>query len=189
MKMNKRTIALLVALLVAALALGGIWLATRGEKQTPAPAPAAPAEPTPAEPTPAEPAPAEPAPAEPAPAEQAPTEPAPAETPEPAPAPETPESVTIQVQLVYDDVDKTLEVTTHEETLAGALQAAELITESSDSAFGIYITGIDGRTADSMAQEWWCITKDGEMTETGADGVMIAEGDHYELTLKVGYDF
>ncbi|MGX8699259.1 MAG: DUF4430 domain-containing protein [bacterium] len=105
------------------------------------------------------------------------------------PEEETPAGIGITVEIIYDDVDKEIPLTTHETTLAGALVEATLVTEYSDSAFGMYITGVDDRDADSAAQEWWCITKDGEMTETGADGIVLAEGDHYELTLKVGYDF
>ena len=39
-----------------------------------------------------------------------------------------------------------------------------------------------------MAQEWWKLTKDGEMVNTSADATPIADGDHFELTFMVGYD-
>ena len=47
---------------------------------------------------------------------------------------------------------------------------------------------MDGETADESKQEWWKLTKEGEMVNTGADVTPIADGEHYELTLTVGYD-
>lgn len=95
---------------------------------------------------------------------------------------------TITVEIKYDEVDKEVKITTDAETLADALREKNLI-EGSESEYGLFITGVDGRTADDSKQEWWSITKDGEMTPTGADTTMIADGEHYELTLMVGYDF
>ena len=43
---------------------------------------------------------------------------------------------------------------------------------------------MDGVTADAEKQEWWCITKNGEQLNTGADQTPIADGEHYELTLS-----
>ena len=95
---------------------------------------------------------------------------------------------TVTVEIKYDEVDKEVKITTSAETLADALREKNLI-EGSESEYGLFITGVDGRTADDSKQEWWSITKNGEMTPTGADTTMIAEGEHYELTLMVGYDF
>ncbi|MBQ6756743.1 MAG: DUF4430 domain-containing protein [Oscillospiraceae bacterium] len=95
---------------------------------------------------------------------------------------------TITVEIKYDEVDREVKITTGAETLADALREKNLI-EGSESEWGLFITGVDGRTADDAKQEWWSITKDGEMTPTGADTTMIADGEHYELTLMVGYDF
>ena len=38
------------------------------------------------------------------------------------------------------------------------------------------------------AQEWWKLTKGGEMVNSSADSTPIADGDHFELTFTVGYD-
>lgn len=56
-----------------------------------------------------------------------------------------------------------------------------------DSDYGFFITEVNTRTADDTKQEWWCITKDGADVNTGVDQTPIADGDHYELTLKTGY--
>ena len=54
-------------------------------------------------------------------------------------------------------------------------------------AYGMFITTVDGETADDTNQEWWCITKGNEQLNTSADQTPIADGDNYELTLTVGY--
>ena len=41
---------------------------------------------------------------------------------------------------------------------------------------------------DEGAQEWWKLTKGGEMVNSSADSTPIADGDHFELTFTVGYD-
>ena len=48
--------------------------------------------------------------------------------------------------------------------------------------------GSDGETAEESAQEWWKLTKGGEMVNTGVDATPIADGDAFELTFMVGYD-
>ena len=50
------------------------------------------------------------------------------------------------------------------------------------------MTTVDGESADSAKQEWWCFSKDGEMLSTGIDGTHIADGESYEITLTVAYD-
>ena len=62
------------------------------------------------------------------------------------------------------------------------------IMEENQSSYGLYILTADGETANEMKQEWWRLTKAGEELMTGADEVVIADGEHYELTLTVGYD-
>ena len=42
-------------------------------------------------------------------------------------------------------------------------------------------------TADESLQQWWCITREGEMLSTGADQTPITDGEQYELTLTEGY--
>ena len=94
---------------------------------------------------------------------------------------------TITVAVVHkDESQKEFKITTTAENLRGALEQENLV-QGSDSEYGLYIETVDGETADSANQEWWAVTKDGAMTETGVDGIMIADGEHYELTLTVGW--
>lgn len=94
---------------------------------------------------------------------------------------------TITVEVVHGDgTEKDFEILTYAETLRGALDQAALI-DGTESDYGIYILTVDGETADESLQQWWSITQDGEMTAYGADDQVIADGEHYELTLVTGW--
>ncbi|MGM9522426.1 MAG: DUF4430 domain-containing protein [Oscillospiraceae bacterium] len=92
----------------------------------------------------------------------------------------------ISVEIIYDDVDKTVTISTDEEYLRGALEQESLIA-GTESEWGLYITEVDGRVADDSKQEWWCITEGGVMTDTGVDATVIEDGDSFELTLTTGW--
>ena len=93
----------------------------------------------------------------------------------------------ITVVVVHKDkTEKTFNYKTDAETLGALLKEKNLVS-GTDSEWGIMIDTVDGETADSANQEWWCITKGGEMLSTGADSTNIADGEKYELTLTVGW--
>ena len=87
-----------------------------------------------------------------------------------------------------DEASKDFKIKTDREYLGEALQDEKLV-DGTMSEYGLFITTVDGYTADDANQEWWCITKDNGMVNTSADTTPIADGDHFELTLKTGYDF
>ncbi len=93
----------------------------------------------------------------------------------------------IMVEIIIPDTD-TKEFTLHTdvEYLSQALEEENLI-KGDTGEYGLYITEVNGRIADNSKQEWWCFTKSGEDVYTGADQTPIADGDHYEITLKTGY--
>lgn len=62
------------------------------------------------------------------------------------------------------------------------------VVEDNQGPYGLYILTADGETADKGAQEWWCITKGGAEVMYSASEQPIADGEHYELTLTVGYE-
>lgn len=96
---------------------------------------------------------------------------------------------TVTVQVIHGDgSDKSFELNTQEAYLGAALVEGGVV-EDNQGPYGLYILTADGETADEAAQEWWQITKDGEKLNTGADSTPIADGEHFELTLTVGYDF
>ena len=85
-----------------------------------------------------------------------------------------------------DGSEKEFAIATDEVTLRGALEQEKLI-EGNESEWGLYVLTVDGETADEAQQQWWCLTKDGEMTATGVDDTVIADGEHYEFTLTTGW--
>lgn len=94
-------------------------------------------------------------------------------------------AVTIQVTH-KDGSSKDFTLHTDQEFLGRALVEGEVV-EDNQSAYGLYILTVDGETADENNQEWWQVTRNGEYLMTGADETPIADGEHYELTLTVGW--
>lgn len=69
----------------------------------------------------------------------------------------------------------------------GEVLTDEGLAEGTEGPYGLFITTVDGETADESKEQWWCITKDGENVNTGADQTPIEDQDQFELTLKEGY--
>ena len=94
----------------------------------------------------------------------------------------------IDVTIVHKDGNTNdFLIESDEEYLRGALENVELIA-GEESEYGLYILTVDGETADESNQEWWCITKGGEMINYGVDEQPIADGEAYEITLMTGWD-
>jgi hypothetical protein len=93
--------------------------------------------------------------------------------------------IVVEVAIPEEET-KEFTLNTDVEFLRQALEEKELI-KGSESEFGLFITEVDGRVVDDTKQEWWCITKDGENVFTGVDETPIADGDHFEITLTIGY--
>lgn len=107
--------------------------------------------------------------------------------------PTTSGSKTITVS-VFDtagstEASNTATITTDEEYLRGALEQEDsgISISGSESEYGLFVTTVDGVTADDSKQQWWCFTKGGEMLNTGVDSTPIADGDTFEITLTEGY--
>lgn len=91
---------------------------------------------------------------------------------------------TITVEVVHGD-QSAREFTYHTDAeYLGQVLIQEKLVEGEDSQFGLYITTVDGETAQESENQWWCITQEGEMVNTGADTTPIQDGDHFELTLS-----
>lgn len=98
----------------------------------------------------------------------------------------------ITLTISADDVSETYQIETKAETL-GEMLVDEHYVRNEQSANGLYFKTVygpfeDGRTVDDSKEEWWSLTKDGEMLMTGADQTAIADGEKYEISLRVGYD-
>lgn len=93
----------------------------------------------------------------------------------------------ITVDIVFAQGDtKTVKIKTDAEYLRGALEEEDLI-KGSESAYGLFVTSVDGVEADSAKEQWWCFTKNGEALSTGVDTTPIRDGDKFEITLTTGY--
>ena len=98
-----------------------------------------------------------------------------------APQPVTGDKTIVFEVTHVDGTQKDFTISTDSENLRGALEQEGLIS-GDESEYGLYVTTVDGETADSNLNQWWCFTKDGEMLMTGVDDTMIADGEHYETS-------
>ena len=91
---------------------------------------------------------------------------------------------TVVVEVVHAD-ESAKEFTYHTDAeYLGELLLAEKLVEGEQGPYGLFITTVDGETAQDSLHQWWCITKGGDQVDTGADSTPIADGDHFELTLS-----
>lgn len=88
--------------------------------------------------------------------------------------------------ILEDGTSKSFDIKTDEEYLRGALEQIGLIS-GEKSKLGLFVKTVDGRTVDDSKQEWWCFTSNGETINTSVDQTPIKDGDHFEITLTVGY--
>ena len=93
---------------------------------------------------------------------------------------------TITATVVANGEEEAFTIHTDEGYLRGALESIDLIA-GEESEYGLFVTTVNGITADDANQEWWCFTKGGESLNTGVDSTPIADGDAFEITLTVGY--
>lgn len=94
-------------------------------------------------------------------------------------------SITLTV-VHGDGASKDFTIETSQEMLGAALQDEKLI-EGDESEYGLFVTTVDGETADSSQQQWWCLTAGGETVTTGVDSTPVEDGGKYEFTLTTGY--
>ena len=91
---------------------------------------------------------------------------------------------TVVVEVIHSD-DSTKEFTYYTDAeYLGELLVEEKLAEGTEGQFGLYITTVDGETAQESENQWWCITKGGERVNTGADTTPVVDGDHFELTMS-----
>ncbi|MGB8454508.1 MAG: DUF4430 domain-containing protein [Anaerocolumna sp.] len=93
----------------------------------------------------------------------------------------------ITAEIILDDgTGKSYDIKTEEKYLRGALEQINLIS-GTESDYGLFVTTVDGITADDAKQEWWCFTLNGGAVNTSVDATPIKDGDHFEITLTAGY--
>lgn len=94
-------------------------------------------------------------------------------------------NITVEV-VMADESSESFEINTDEEFLRGALEQEELI-EGTESEYGLFVLTVAGYTANDENEEWWAFSKDGKSLMTGVDDTPISDGDHFEITLTVGF--
>lgn len=93
----------------------------------------------------------------------------------------------ISVTVTAGEQTQDFHYTTSAETLRAALEENGLI-KGEESQYGLFVTEVNGIRADESKEEWWCFTQGGEQLLTGVDSTAIHDGDHFEITLKTGYE-
>ena len=95
--------------------------------------------------------------------------------------------ITVEVDHL-EGKDGSFIILTDEEYLRGALEQEKLVG-GEESAYGLFVTTVDGETADADQEQWWGYTVNGEFAEYGVDEQPINDGDVYVFTLNVGYSW
>lgn len=98
------------------------------------------------------------------------------------------EEKNITLTVVHrDETSEVFPIKTTASNLEDALVEENLI-DGEKSATGMFVIRVNGEEANSEEQEWWCLTKDGEMWMYGVKETEIEDGDKFEFTLTRGYE-
>lgn len=95
-------------------------------------------------------------------------------------------SITIAVEHLEGE-DSTFKLNTDREFLREILEDEKLAT-GEETQYGLFVTCVDGETADDTKEQWWKISVNGEMSMNSVDTQPVADGDEYVFTLVEGYD-
>ena len=77
-------------------------------------------------------------------------------------------------------------VHTDAEYLRGAIEPHGLVG-GMESTFGMWVTTVDGITADESKQEWWQLFEGNEQANYGVETLKIKDGGSYTYLLTVGW--
>ena len=89
--------------------------------------------------------------------------------------------------LVNNETIKSYDFRTDAEYLRQALEEENLI-EGDEGTYGLWVTTVAGRKADSGKEEWWALYKNDKLSMTGVDDTPLEDNDSIEYRLTVGYD-
>ena len=102
------------------------------------------------------------------------------------PAPEAAgKKITVTV-IHADGTSKDFEYETNAENFGDVLRE-EKLAEGQESETGLFVTTVDGETADDSQQQWWKVSVNGEMAQKGVDEMPVNDGDTFELALTTGW--
>ena len=93
----------------------------------------------------------------------------------------------IVVEVIHKDQTEKEFVYQTDFSYLGELLLEEGLIEGTVGDYGLYVETVDGETADYSAdQGWWQLSCNGERAQTGADSVVLHDGDRYTWTYTVG---
>lgn len=92
----------------------------------------------------------------------------------------------IVVHVICNEKIEEFAIRTQADNLRAALEEKNMIS-GEKGAYGLFVTTVNGMSADSEKEEWWCFTKGDEPIMTGVDSIKISDGDLFKITLKQGY--
>lgn len=89
--------------------------------------------------------------------------------------------ISVKIEVKADGKSVTLTVRSDNDNLEKILTENKLV-EGDESEFGLYIKKVNGIRADYDADKaYWALSKNGEATATGASGITVSDGEHYEF--------
>lgn len=92
---------------------------------------------------------------------------------------------TFTINVAHSDgTTASYELSTDEEYLYDA-QLEEGILQGDTTEYGVFVTVVDGETADSDAGEYWMYDINGEMAQYGVESQPIADGDVVDFYIYV----
>ena len=91
----------------------------------------------------------------------------------------------LTIRVTHSDGSvKTFELSTDAEFLYDA-QAEEGILQGEQGEYGLFVTTVDGETADSDAGAYWMYDVNGEMAQYGVDTQPVTDGDDIDFYIEV----
>lgn len=96
-------------------------------------------------------------------------------------------TITVNVDHLSGE-DSSFTIRTDAVYLRGALEQENLVF-GEENEYGLWVQTVDGETANDANQEWWGFNVNGALAEYGVDGQVVTDGDVYDFTLNVGYDW
>lgn len=85
-----------------------------------------------------------------------------------------------------DGSTKEFDLESDEQYLGEALSDEGLIS-GEESSFGLFVTTVDGETADPNNEEWWLFMKGEDSLTNGVDTEPLVEGSLYKAVFTIGY--
>lgn len=94
----------------------------------------------------------------------------------------------ITVTVVHKDGSEKVFVCHTDEQYLGPVLVTEKIVADNVGEYGLYITTADGELADyNVDQGWWALYEGDTQCATGADQVVIEDGDSFRLVYTIGF--